>query len=467
MDDKKTEMQLLEGEISYKSKNVYEEFYQIIADRIDEFITGYMDFINRSKTERECTKTSIAMLEERGFVPYNPKQTYRPGDKIYFNNRSRSLIAAVIGTQPLEEGVNICAAHIDSPRLDLKQNPIYEDTELAFLKTHYYGGIKKYQWVTIPLSIHGVIVKKDGQAIDIVIGEDEDDPVFCVNDLLPHLSRKTQNKRLAPEVIKGEELNVLIGSVPVDDKKVKEKVKLNVLKLLYEKYGVVESDFLSADLEIVPAFRARYVGFDRSMIGAYGQDDRVCAYTILRALLDVDKPVRTAVCVLADKEETGSAGNTGLASDMLRHFLSLLCRAHNALPELALMNSRALSADVNAALDPTFPDVMEKRNASYLSYGPVVTKFTGSGGKSNTSEAPAEFMAQVRRMLDDAGIPWQIGELGKVDEGGGGTVAQFLANLGIETVDVGVALLSMHSPFEIASAPDIMAAYMGFRTFYL
>ena len=464
--DKKTELQKLQDRILLKNDSVYKEFHKTIKDQLGGFSDDYIAFLNRAKTERECAAAAIGMLEEEGFQPFDAAKNYKAGERVYYNNRGRALIAAVIGELPLDEGFNLCAAHIDSPRLDLKQNPVYEDYELAFLKTHYYGGIKKYQWVTIPLSIHGVVVKKDGQTVEIVVGEQENDPVFCINDLLPHLSRKTQDTRAAKDTIKGEELNVLIGSEPVQDSEIKKKVKLNILKILHERYGITEMDLLSADLAVVPAFKARYVGFDSSMIGGYGQDDRVCAYTILRALLEQKSPQRTALCVLADKEETGSEGNTGLCSDMLLHFVTQLSRCQRAELETTLLNSRALSADVNAAMDPTFPEVMEKSNACYLAHGLVVTKFTGSGGKSGTSEASAEYMAFVRRILDSAGVPWQVGELGKVDEGGGGTVAKYLASMGMEVVDAGVALLSMHSPFEIAHTADIMAAYKGFGAFY-
>lgn len=465
MSEEKTEAQLLEEKLSLNKKSCYKDFAGQVEGEIDGYLDGYMRFIDAAKTEREFTARAVERLKKDGFVAFDHQKSYAAGDKIYYNNRGRGLIAAVIGRRPVEDGLRLVAAHIDNPRLDLKPNPLYEDNELGFFKTHYYGGIKKYQWVAIPLALHGVVVKKDGTTVEIVVGEDEGDPVFCITDLLPHLSRQTQDKRTAPEVIKGEELNLLIGSAPVEDEKIKEKVKLNLLKLLNERYGICENDFHSADLAAVPAFKARYIGFDKSLVGAYGHDDRVCAYTALTALLAADQPEYTAVCVLADKEEIGSTGNTGLDSDFLRNFISLLCRGGHALPEITCRNSKCLSADVDAAFDPTFPEVMERLNSAHLNYGPVVNKYTGRGGKYETSEASAEFMAEIRALFDEAGVPWQTGELGKIDEGGGGTVAVFVAALGIEVVDVGVALLSMHAPLEIASSLDIMATYKAFCAF--
>ena len=369
---------------------------------------------------------------------------------------------AVIGEQPVEQGVNITAAHIDSPRLDLKPNPLYEDTDLALFKTHYYGGIKKYQWTAVPLSLHGVFVLKDGTVKEVSIGENENEPKFVINDLLPHLASE-QIKRPLNEGVKGEELNVLVGSHPFKDDKGSELVKLNILKLLNEKYGVTEEDFLSAELEMVPAAKSTDIGFDRSLIGSYGQDDRVCAYPALTAVLEVEKPEKTALAILTDKEEIGSCGNTGLESDFLRFVIGDLAKMQNGDPTVALRNSKCLSADVNAGLDPTFQDVMEKKNASFLNYGVVVTKYTGARGKSGTSDASAEYVAQIRNMLDNAGIIWQTGELGKVDIGGGGTVAMFIANMGVDVVDLGVPVLSMHAPFETTAKFDV---YMCYRAMY-
>lgn len=369
-----------------------------------------------------------------------------------------------MGTGSVEDGVNITAAHIDSPRLDLKPNPLYEEIELALFKTHYYGGIRKYQWTAIPLALHGVFVKKDGTVIDVNIGEDESDPKFVVNDLLPHLAAE-QSKRTLADGIKGEELNILIGSHPLTDGEGSELVKLNILSILNEKYGVTEADFLSAELECVPAFKASDIGLDRSMIGAYGQDDRVCAYPALMAALNTEKPERTLVTILADKEEIGSDGNTGLNSAFLKYVVGDIAKNEGADVSRVLRASQCLSADVNAAMDPTFQDVMERRNAAFLNYGVVITKYTGARGKSSTSDASAEYVGKIRAMLDNANILWQTGELGKVDLGGGGTVAMYIANLGVDVVDLGIPVLSMHAPFETTSKLDIYMAYLAMKEF--
>ena len=383
---------------------------------------------------------------------------------MFYNNRGKAVILAVIGSEPIENGVNITAAHIDAPRIDLKQHPLYEEAELALFKTHYYGGIKKYQWTATPLSLHGVIVKADGSSVTVRIGEDEGDPVFCVTDLLPHLAQE-QVKRTLADGIRGEELNILIGSYPFRDDDESSRVKLAILQLLHEKYGIVEEDFLSAELELVPAFRARDIGFDRSMIGAYAHDDRVCAYTAMTAAFEAKKPKRTVVCVLTDKEEVGSDGNTGLNSNYLEYFIADLAKPFGVDGRRVLSNSKCLSADVNAAFDPTFPDVLEKMNACFLNYGVCVTKFTGSRGKSGTSDASAEFVGEVHRMLNKAGVVWQTGELGKVDLGGGGTVAQYVANRNVDVIDVGVPVLSMHAPIEVVSKIDVWSTYQAFCAF--
>ncbi len=427
--------------------------------KADEFCEGYKKFLDDAKTERESVDASILIAEKAGFKPYEKGKKYVAGDRYYINNRNKSAVFVVIGEEDASKGVRIGAAHIDSPRLDLKPNPLYEEIELAMLKTHYYGGVRKYQWAVIPLALHGVFVKKDGTKININIGEDENDPVFVINDLLPHLASE-QNKRLLPDGIKGEELNILIGSRPFKADEGSELVKLNILNILYEKYGVTEADFLSAELEAVPAFKAKDVGFDRSLIGSYGHDDRVCAYPSLMALCDIKIPKRTALCVLADKEEIGSMGNTGLNSDFLLHVISDIARMQGVEPDDALRASQCLSADVNAAVDPTFQDAFERRNASFVNYGVVITKYTGARGKSGSNDASAEYMAEIRKMLDDANIIWQTGELGKIDIGGGGTVALYIASLGIETVDLGVPVLSMHAPMETVSKIDV---YMTFR----
>ena len=402
--------------------------------------------------------------EKKGFKPFSRDNKYSAGDKVYFNNRGKTVAFAVIGKQDCERGFNITAAHIDSPRLDLKPNPVYEEIELALFKTHYYGGIKKYQWPTVPLALHGVFAKKDGTVTEVKIGEDENDPKFVVNDLLPHLASE-QCKRSLSDGIRGEELNVLIGSMPFKDDEGSELVKLNILKILNEKYGVTEEDFLSAELEMVPAFKSCDIGFDRSMIGSYGQDDRVCAYPALTAVLEVESPERTALAILTDKEEIGSEGNTGLNSDFLRYVIGDICHCFGKDATVALRNSKCLSADVNAATDPTFQDVMEKRNASFLNYGVVVTKYTGARGKSDTNDASAEYVAEIRSMLDNAKIKWQIGELGKVDIGGGGTVAKYIADMGVDVVDLGVPVLSMHAPFETTAKFDVFMCYKAMYEF--
>ncbi len=458
----KSQAELLKEELFKNSKNGFLTASEETVTRSFEYAEGYKNFLDNAKTEREAVKAAVKIAQDSGFCEFDRSQTYRAGDKVYINNRGKSLALAVIGKESIEKGVNISAAHIDSPRLDLKPNPLYEDIELALFKTHYYGGIKKYQWTAIPLSLHGVFALKDGTLKEVSVGDGENEPKFVVNDLLPHLAQE-QSKRTLGEGIKGEELNVLIGSVPFKDDKGSELVKLNILKQLNEKYGIVEEDFLSAELEAVPAFKACDIGFDRSMIGAYGQDDRVCAYPALTAICKVKSPEKTAVVILADKEEVGSMGNTGLESDFLKHVIGDLAKLQGADASVAIRNSKCLSADVNAATDPTFQDVMEKRNASFLNYGVVVTKYTGARGKSGTSDAGAEYMAEIRNLLDTNEIIWQSGELGRVDLGGGGTVAQYIANLGIDVVDLGVPVLSMHAPFETTSKLDV---YMCYRAMY-
>ena len=404
------------------------------------------------------------MAKGQGYQEFDPGSVYLPGDRVFYNNRGKALILATIGTRPIADGVKIVASHIDSPRLDLKPNPLYEEGQIALFKTHYYGGIKKYQWSAIPLALHGVIVKKDGTCITVNLGEDKGDPVFTVTDLLPHLA-KDQMTRSLKDGIKGEELNIVVGLRPFKDEKVTEAVKLNVMRILNEKYGITENDFISAELAAVPAFEARDLGLDRSMIGAYGHDDRVCAYTSLMAALEVKDPDYTTVTVFADKEEVGSDGNTGLNSNYLKYFIKYLAGTHGLSGREVLSKSTCLSADVNAAFDPTFDGVLEKRNCAYLNYGVVVTQYTGAGGKSGTSQASAEFMADVRNILDDAKVYWQTGELGKVDQGGGGTVAKYVAALDVDVVDVGVPVLSMHAPFEVVSKNDVYMTYEAFKAY--
>ena len=434
-------------------------------EAVQSFTDGYKEFLGAAKTERLAVKEAVKLAKEHGFTEFDPKAKYAAGDRVYLNNRGKSLALAVIGTEPVENGTRIAAAHIDSPRLDLKPNPLYEDNELALFKTHYYGGIKKYQWTTVPLALHGVFCKKDGTTIEVSIGEEPDEPCFVVTDLLPHLAQD-QYKRPTGELIRGEELNVLIGSRPFCDDEGSELVKLNILDILYKKYGVTEEDFLSAELECVPAGKPRDIGFDRSMIGSYGHDDRVCAYPCLMAALDSVSPKYTTVAILADKEETGSDGNTGMNSAFLRHFIGYIADMQGGRAALALENSKCLSADVNAAFDPTFSDVMEKRNACMLNYGAVITKYTGARGKGGTSDASAEFVAWIRNILDKNNVVWQTGELGKVDLGGGGTVAMYIANLGVDVVDLGVPVLSMHAPFEVVAKFDVYMTYLAVKALF-
>ena len=464
MENEKNETTKLKEALFAEKRHAAQRMTPEDAADCENFCKGYMDFMNSCKTEREAVNFFAETLEAKGYLPFSPGMALKAGDRVYLNNRGKSVILATIGTAPVTEGVRLCAAHIDSPRLDLKQNPLYETEEIGYFKTHYYGGIKKYQWTAIPLSLHGVIIRKDGEKVEVRIGEEPGDPVFYITDLLPHLATE-QMKRTLAQGIKGEELNIVIGSMPFADDKGSELVKLNLMKLLNEKYGIVESDFLSAELEAVPAFPAKEVGFDRSMIGAYGHDDRVCAYPAFSAALDVTAPVHTTVTILTDKEETGSDGNTGLRSAYLKYFLMDLAECFGANGRHLMSASQCLSADVNAAFDPTFPEVLEKNNCAYLNHGVCVTKFTGSRGKSGTSDASAEFVGTVRRLLDDADVIWQTGELGKVDMGGGGTVAAYIANLDIDTIDVGVPVLSMHAPYEVVAKTDVWSAYRAFKVF--
>ncbi len=452
----------LREKLFYEKKNGLLKVDDATIDSMQKYCEGYKAYLDAAKTEREAVATAIAMAEKEGFVPFEIGKKYNAGDRVYFNNRGKTVAFAVIGKQEADNGINITAAHVDSPRLDLKPNPLYEELELALFKTHYYGGIKKYQWTALPLALHGVFAKKDGSVVEVNIGEDDNDPKFVINDLLPHLARE-QNKRTLAEGIRGEELNVLIGSMPFKSDEGSELVKLNILKILNEKYGITEEDFLSAELELVPAAKACDIGFDRSLVGAYGQDDRVCAYPALTAILEVKAPEKTAIAILTDKEEIGSMGNTGLQSDFLQHVVHDICVMQGCDETVALRNSKCLSADVNAGTDPTFQDVMERRNASFLNYGVVVTKYTGGGGKGSTSDASAEYVAEVRAMLDNANIIWQTGELGKIDAGGGGTVAMYVANLGVDVIDLGVPVLSMHAPYETTSKLDV---YMCYRAMY-
>ena len=443
-------------------------------EEVLKFSEEYKRFLNLGKTEREFIKEGVKFVEKYGFVNVEAKNRLSVGDKIYYRNRGKNLVLVVIGKEDIEKGINYVVSHVDSPRLDLKGNPLYEEFELAYMKTHYYGGIKKYQWTSIPLALHGVVVLESGKTIEISIGENEDDPVFTVPDILPHLAAKIQGERKSGEVIKGEELQIIVGSIPsvVENKEVKSKVKYAVLEILNRDFGIVEEDFISAELELVPAGTARDIGFDKSMVGAYGQDDRICGYTSMRAIIDMKEiPNKTAICFLADKEEIGSSGSTGLKSDYLAYVTGdiiekLKGHFNEMMLRRVLWNSQALSSDVNAGVHPIFKGVHDIQNAAKIGYGVVVTKYTGARGKSGTNDADAEYVGRIRQILNEEDICWQIGELGKVDEGGGGTVAMYLAHLGIRTIDIGPALLAMHSPFEVSSKLDIYETYRAYRAFY-
>ena len=463
MEKEKSAAKQLEEQLLYKAPNVLDARPEL-KEKTWAYCEEYRQFLNRAKTEREFIEEAVVLLDAAGYRRYDPLASYQPGDKVYWVNRGKALLASTFGSLPVSEGVRINAAHIDSPRLDLKQNPLYEKGDLAYFKTHYYGGLRKYQWTAIPLSIHGVFVRPDGQTVRVKIGEEPGDPIFTISDLLPHLS-KDQDRRPLADGVKGEELNLLVGSQPYPDEEIKNRVKLATMQLLHEKYGIIERDFACAELEIVPAFEARDLGFDRSMIAAYGHDDRVCAYAALRAEIDIKAPRYTTVTCLTDKEETGSDGNTGLASAYLVHYLSYLAQGQGADIKTVLAKSNCLSADVNAAYDPTFADVFEENNVARLNKGVVVTKYTGARGKSSTSDASAETMAFFTSILDRSGVIWQTGELGKVDIGGGGTVAKYVANHNIDVVDIGVPLLSMHAPYEVAAKADIYMCYLAFSAF--
>ena len=447
------------------SQNGYTRITPEQREDMERYCLRYRTFLDACKTEREATAWTVREAEKRGYKPFAPGMTVNPGDKIYYNNRDKSIALAVIGRKPLAEGVNICAAHVDSPRLDLKPNPLYEDSEIAYFKTHYYGGIKKYQWPTIALALHGVVYRKDGSVVTVTIGEEDSDPVLMVSDLLPHLAGDQMQKTLA-KGIAGEQLNVILGSEPLEGEG-SDLVKLNIMRLLNEKYGLIEADFLSAELTVVPAGRCREVGLDRSLLGAYGHDDRVCAYAELDALLTVENPEKTAICILADKEEIGSVGISGMQSHFFEHFLGSLCDAQGAKLEDCLANSFCLSADVSNAYDPNFAEPCDKRNNNQLNYGVAICKYTGARGQSSASDASAEAMGHVRTTLDNAGVIWQIATLGKVDQGGGGTVAAYMANRNIVTVDAGVPVLCMHAPMELVSKLDCYETMLACKAIYL
>ncbi|MCX4384828.1 MAG: aminopeptidase [Clostridia bacterium] len=460
----KTAGQKKQEELSYKKKNYFETASPAERKEMFDYAEGYKVFLDKGKTEREACDFAVNAAKEKGFTEYRFGDKLKKGDKKYFVNRGKSVVIFRIGTENIEEdGLRIIASHIDAPRVDIKQNPLYEEGNMCFLKTHYYGGIKKYQWTAIPLALHGAVVLKDGSKIDISIGEDEGDPVFCINDILPHLGRE-QMAGPAGKIIEGEQLNVLVGGLPYDDKEVNDKIKLTVLSVLNEKYGMCEEDFLSSELCAVPAFRARDIGVDRSLIGAYGHDDRVCAYPALTAVLDNDSR-HTVLSMLVDKEEIGSEGTTGIQSKVYEDLMEEISVALGANFRKVRANSKCLSSDVTAAYDPNFPSVFEKMNSAMLSCGTCMSKFTGAGGKSSSNDASAEFVGEIRKAFASEGVVWQTAELGKVDAGGGGTVAKFVAKLNIDTVDLGVPVVSMHAPFEVVSKADLFSNYKAFLAF--
>lgn len=452
-------------------KNAWQKYDDDGIKKIFDFNEGYKNFISKCKTERECVKETIKVVEEKGYKNLDDviknNETLKSGDKVYANNMNKTIALFVIGEEPIENGMKILGAHIDSPRLDLKQNPLYEDSDLVLLDTHYYGGIKKYQWVTLPLAIHGVVAKTDGSLVEVVIGEDENDPVVGISDLLIHLSQ-TQMEKRGNKVVEGEDLNVLVGSIPKKEKE-KDAVKANILNILKEKYNIEEEDFLSAELEIVPAGKARDYGIDRSMIMGYGHDDRVCAYTSLKAMLEIEKSDKTCVCLLVDKEEIGSVGATGMQSRFFENTVAEVMDRVGEYSDLklrrALKNSKMLSSDVSAAFDPNYPSVMEKKNAAYFGRGMVFNKYTGARGKSGCNDANAEYMGQLRAIMEKNDVSFQTAELGKVDQGGGGTIAYILASYNMEVIDCGVALHNMHAPWEVASKVDIYETMKGYVAF--
>ncbi len=460
----KNEDKALRERLFYEQKNGYDLIGTEERIALEDYCEGYKTFLDNARTEREAVREAIAMAEKCGFVPFVPGMEIKPGMKLYRSNRGKALLLAVVGKKSLAEGCNVAAAHVDAPRLDLKQLPLYEDSEFAYFKTHYYGGIKKYQWVAIPLELHGVVTLKSGENVEVVIGRDKDDPQFVITDLLPHLAAD-QMSRKAPEIIKGEGLNLLIGSAPYADEG-SERVKLAVLSLLDEQYGISEEDFLSAELEVVPGFDVRDLGLDRSLIGGYGHDDRVCAYAELKAIYDIENPETTAVCILADKEEIGSEGTSGMQSQAFECFMADLCAAEGVELRRCFEKSLCVSADVCNAFDPLYPDVSEKRNNAKANYGMGICKYTGARGKSGTNDADAETVGKLRRIFAEAGVVWQMAELGKVDQGGGGTVAVYMARRNISTIDAGVPVLSMHAPFEVVSKFDCYMTYKGVKAVY-
>ena len=463
--EEKTAAQLKRDALLHQKKNGWDLVDEATEQAIFDYCEGYKTYLDNGKTERCCVKNTVALAEAAGFVPFVRGMELKPGDRVYRVNRSKAINLAVIGSAPLDQGMSICAAHIDSPRLDLKPTPLYEDTELAFFKTHYYGGIRKYQWVTIPLELRGVVALKDGSLVEISVGGNPGDPQFTVDDLLPHLAADQSRKPLG-EAIPAETLNILIGSRPFKGDDGANRVKLAIMDLLHEKYGIVEADFISAEIEVVPAFNAVDIGFDRSLIGSYGHDDRVCAYAALKAMLKLGTPCRTAVCVLADKEEIGSEGVSGMQSAFFDTFVSDLCDSQRVPLKVCLEKSFCLSTDVTAAFDPNFAEVYEKNNSAYVNYGVGLCKYTGARGKGGASDAGAETVAYIRALLDGKNVLWQMAELGKADQGGGGTVAAYMAKRNIDTLDAGVPVLSMHAPFETVSKLDCYMTYAACKAVY-
>ena len=458
-------MEELKKTLLFSPENGYATLTEEQKEEMERYCKRYAAFMDACKTEREATAWAVETALSNGFKAMVPGMDIQPGDKVFYNNRNKSILLAVIGKESLAQGANICAAHVDSPRMDIKPNPLYEDSEIAYFKTHYYGGVKKYQWVTIPLAIHGVVYRKDGNVVNITIGEDDADPVLYVSDLLIHLSAD-QLQKTAAKVIEGEQLNVILGTQPLSGEE-GDAVKLNILKLLNENYGITEEDFLSAARTVVPAGKCREVGLDRSLLGAYGHDDRVCAYAEIEPLLTMGIPKHTAVCILADKEEIGSVGVTGMQSHAFEYFMEMLCDAQGVKLSQCFANSFCLSADVSNAFDPNFPEVSDRRNNCKLNYGVAILKYTGSRGKAGASDASAEAMGHVRTTLNNAGVRWQIATLGKVDQGGGGTVAAYMANRNIVTVDAGVPVLSMHAPMELVSKLDCYMTMLACKAIYL
>ncbi len=455
----------LAEKLLYKPKNGFDRLSAAEEKAMNAYCEDYKKFLDRGKTERLCVDYCVELAKDHGFREYRAGMKLKAGDKVYYNNRGKGIMLAVIGSEKLDKGANIGAAHTDSPRLDLKPRAVYEEAELAYLKTHHYGGIRKYQWVTIPLALHGIVMLADGSSVDVHIGEEEGEPQFIINDLLPHLGRE-QGKKPLNEAIPSETLNILVGSKPFADKDVKNRFKLGVLQLLNEKYGIVEEDLISAELEAVPAGKARDTGFDRSFISGYGHDDRVCAYAELAGIFDAKKPKKTAVCIFADKEEIGSEGVSGMLSQAFEWFMGELCKGQGVDLRDCFAHSFCISADVTAAYDPNFADVYEKKNSAFVNYGVGLCKYTGAGGKSGASDASAEIVGKLRRLLNEAGVFWQMSELGKTDAGGGGTVAKFMAERNIDTIDAGVPVLSMHAPRETVAKIDCYMTYKMMKTVF-